>query len=556
MISIFMLSKYQNTINIIFVLGIYCSLHISYFVITPITQNLDFNSSFAFLASSWTYFPPILLLILLPIINLKKFNWNQFELAFVLKPFILILAGILFWEQAFSDYDFYLNTNNNIEKTILVISFVLLFFNPIFIVVFLTQSYLIWLSHQFVLGSFHFTDIRPAYEIITLFVSFLFVKRFRKIHTKVFLLLALSLHASNYFIPGISKIEISPNGWEWIFLNQLSNLFVSSFINGWLGFLDQNTIINISYLIDKVEFLFSPISVLIEISAIMLLIHKRASIFLIVGFQLLHLGIFLASGIFFWSWMIVNFGLIFILRKLPEDTLDFLYLKKNKALFIFLVVLSPLIYQPSALAWWDSRLNTTYDFILTTENEKKIKFNRNDFGPYDMIFSQNRFYYASNEKVLNGTYGVLQNNDKKFTRLLYTIFNNVLNPALGYVPKYRENNSFEIYQNLQNAKKIGEVKKLIQLYGKNLFDLERKLALESFLKNFFVHLNNTTKKHSWYHKLGAPYHIYDLSEKRFDGKDDIIRVEVIKSNVWFNKEENKIVKFDVNKIIDIYVKEN
>ena len=556
MISIFMLSKYQNTINIIFVLGIYCSLHISYFVITPITQNLDFNSSFAFLASSWTYFPTILLLILLPIINLKKFNWNQFELAFVLKPFILILAGILFWEQAFSDYDFYLNTNNNIEKTILVISFVLLFFNPIFIVVFLTQSYLIWLSHQFVLGSFHFTDIRPAYEIITLFVSFLFVKRFRKIHTKVFLLLALSLHASNYFIPGISKIEISPNGWEWIFLNQLSNLFVSSFINGWLGFLDQNTIINISYLIDKVEFLFSPISVLIEISAIMLLIHKRASIFLIVGFQLLHLGIFLASGIFFWSWMIVNFGLIFILRKLPEDTLDFLYLKKNKALFIFLVVLSPLIYQPSALAWWDSRLNTTYDFILTTENEEKIKFNRNDFGPYDMIFSQNRFYYASNEKVLNGTYGVLQNNDKKFTRLLYTIFNNVLNPALGYVPKYRENNSFEIYQNLQNAKKIGEVKKLIQLYGKNLFDLERKLALESFLKNYFVHLNNTTKKHSWYHKLGAHYHIYDLSEKRFDGKEDIIRVEVIKSNVWFNKEENKIVKFDVNKIIDIYVKEN
>lgn len=556
MISIFMLSKYQNTINIIFVLGIYCSLHISYFVITPITQNLDFNSLFAFLASSWTYFPPILLLILLPIINLKKFNWNQFELAFVLKPFILILAGILFWEQAFSDYDFYLNTNNNVEKTILVISFVLLFFNPIFIVVFLTQSYLIWLSHQFVLGSFHFTDIRPAYEIITLFVSFLFVKRFRKIHSKVFLLLALSLHASNYFIPGMSKIEISPNGWEWIFLNQLSNLFVSSFINGWLGFLDQNTIINISYLIDKVEFLFSPISVLIEISAIMLLIHKRASIFLILGFQLLHLSIFLASGIFFWSWMIVNFGLIFILRKLPEDTLDFLYLKKNKALFIFLVFLSPLIYQPSALGWWDSRLNTTYDFILTTENEKKIKFNRNDFGPYDMIFSQNRFYYASNEKVLNGTYGILQNNDKKFTRLLYTIFNNVLKPALGYVPKYRENNSFEIYQNLQNAKKIGEVKKLIQLYGKNLFDLERKLALESFLKNYFVHLNNTTKKHSWYHKLGAPYHIYDLSEKRFDGQEDIVRVEVIKSNVWFNKEENKIVKFCVNKIIDIYVKEN
>lgn len=551
-----MWNKYKNTTNLILVLGTYCTLHIIYSVMTPIAQNLKLNFSFPFFTSSWTYLPPLLLLLLLPIMDLKKFSWNQFEFSSILKSFILILVGILFWEQFFSDFDFYLNTDSFLEKSILAFSFVLLFFNPIFIVVFLTQSYLIWLSHQFVLGSFHFTDIRPAYEIITLFVSFLFVKRFRKIHFNVFLLLALSLHASNYFIPGMTKVELSPNGWEWIFLNQLSNLFVSSYINGWLGFLDPNTIFNISDLIDKAEFLFSPISVLIEISAIMLLIHKRASIFLIVGFQLLHLGIFLASGIFFWSWMIVNFGLIFILRKLPEETLDYLYSKKNKALFIFLVVLSPLIYQPSALGWWDSRLNTTYDFILTTENEKKIKFNRNDFGPYDMIFSQNRFYYASNEKVLNGTYGNIQNNDKKFTRLLYTIVNNVLKPVLGYVPKYRENNSFEIYQKLQNAKNIDEVKKLIQLYGKNQFDLERKLALESFLENYFVHLNNTTKKYSWYHKLGAPYHIYDLSEKRFDGKEDIIRVEVIKSNVWFNQEEKKMVRFGDNKIIDIYVKEN
>lgn len=551
-----MWNKYRNIKNIVFVLVTFSLLQISFLLLTFITQNLNNNTSFPFLESSWTYLPSIFLLLLFPFANLNKFSWDKYELLPVLKPLILIFTGILFWEHFFSDYDYYLNTNLPIEKLILAISFLLILYNPLFTLIFLIQSYLIWQSHQFALGSIHFTDMRPVYQLITLFISFSFIKRLQHIHTNVFLLLAFSLHASNYFIPGITKIELSPNGWEWVSFNQLSNLFVSSYLNGWLGFLDQNIVLKISNLIAKAEFIISPISLLIELSGIMLLFHRRLSIFILIGFQLLHLGIFFTSGIFFWSWMILNFGLIFLLKNLPVDSLNYLYQKKNRILFIVLVLISPILFQPSALGWWDGNLNTTYDFILTTKNQDKIKFNRNDFGPYDMIFSQNRFYYTSDEKILNNTYGVILKDQKKYSKSLSFIFNNFIKPLLGINPKYFQNNSFKIYQQLENAENLNKIKQIVETNGKNQYNLDKKLQLENFLRQYFFNLNQTTIKNSWYNKLGAPYHIYDLSEKRFDGKEVIIRVEVFQSKFWYDKHENEIVNFEKRKIIDFYVEEN
>ena len=91
---------------------------------------------------------------------------------------------------------------------------------------------------------------------------------------------------------------------------------------------------------------------------------------------------------------------------------------------------------------------------------------------------------------------------------------------------------------------------------KNYFDKNKKQTLENFIKNYFKNLNSVENKHAWYTKLGAPYHIYDLSQKRFQGKKDIVRVEVIKYNTWWNKNERKIVRYGKEKIMDINVEDN
>lgn len=549
MILGFMFSKYQKIINVIFVLFVYFTLHLIFSVLS--NSNIPTDSSYVY-----KYLPQILFPLIALVAKSKNFSWNHLEYSLIIKKFILIVSGILLWEHLFLDYNFYTNSNLVLEKISLLFFFILLFFNPIYLCLFLLQNFIIWQSNQSVLGSFHLTDIRPVYETLTLFLSFLVINRFRGVHSSIFILLGLSLHASNYFIPGISKIEISPNGWEWVFLNQLSNLFISSYVNGWLGFLSEKTILSTAEIINKTEFIMSFASVFIEIGSIFLLIKKRISYLMFIGFQFLHLGIFFASGIFFWSWIILNFGFLFLLHKLSKEGLDVLYTRQNFKIFLILVFLSPLIYQPSALGWWDTRLNTVYDFIATKESGETIKLNRNDFAPYDIIFAQNRFYYTSDEKTLNSTYGVIQRDQKKYTKSFYTIFNNVIKPLSGRKPKIYKNDSFIIFNELEQAKDLSEIRKLIDIYGVNSYDGNLKSKLEHFIKTYIKNLNNTNKKNSWFNKLGAPYHIYDLSENRLHGDEDIVNIKIYKTNIWWNKDKNEIVRFGKQLISDIYVEEN
>lgn len=542
----------KSLLDIIFVLGLFTVLHILVFVLAKGTQVISINHLPNQINSIWTSVPTILAAIFVSI-KFKNYSWDSYENFKIIRGFILIVAGTIFWEQFFLDYNYFHNSNMFLEKLFLVLSIVLIYFNPSWVVVFLTQSLLIWQSHQEPLGGFHLTDIRPVFELLTMFITFQILKKYRNIHTNIFIFLALTLHVSNYFVPGIVKLEISPNGWEWIFLNELNNLFVSSYINGWLGFIDEKTAIYFAGIIDHTEVIAQVITLLIHLGSIFLLCNKRITLLLFLGFELLHLGIFFASGIFFWAWILINFGFIYLLKRMPKESIRFLYSKKSVLTFCFIVVFSPIFYQPTALGWWDSRVNTIYDFVVTTEDGNKFKLNKNDFSPYDLLFTQNRFYYASNEKILSNTYGVIQRDEKTYSRIIFALYRNTVKSLLGKNPNNFPNDSYFVYHSLQKAKNLEEVKRIVNHFGKNYFDKNKKQTLENFIKNYFKNLNSFEKKHAWYTKLGAPYHIYDLSQKRFQGKKRIVKVEVIKYNTWWNKNERKIIRYGNKKIMDINV---
>jgi hypothetical protein len=542
-------------------------LLVAYFVLhdvvfMSVVKNVQlsmFSESFSYFSSSLMNMPTMLLFLLFTLfftVNFKKFQWDNFENSKTIKVFVLILAGAIFWEQGFYDYNFYLDSNIVLDKLILITFFALIFYNPVFIFLFLFQSLLIWQSNMSPLGSFHWTDIRPAYEILMLFVAFMIVKRFRDVHTNIFILLAITLHASNYFIPGIAKIEISPNGYEWTFLNNLNNLFISSYVNGWLGFLNEELIMSIAQLLDKTEVLVTVGTMIIQLGALFLLYTKRISIAFFIGFELLHLGIFFASGIFFWAWIIVNLGFIYLVKKLPKESLGFLYSRQSFGVFIVVVLLSPLVYKPVALGWWDVRVNTIYDFYATTSEGEKLKINRNDFSPYDTIFTQNRFYYIDKDKTLSNTYGCINRDEMLYGNFFTTLINYVAKPILGRESSIYTNNSYELYSSIENAKNLNEIKSLLDRYGFHSYDAKKEENLQNFIKTYFQNYNKVEQKHSWYHKLGAPYHIYDLSAKRLQGEEKINKVEVYKTNTWWNKEEAKIVKFGEEKVMEVDIETN
>lgn len=549
-----MFKKNKISIQIFIILGIFFIIHnIVYKVIERIQLNA-IDIDLPIINSSWSFFP-VLILFVFSFPFIKNFNWYKIDNYKIVRLFILLVSATIFWEQFFLEYNYFTDQSLILEKGILLIALVLIYFNPIFVILFLVQSLLIWQSYQIPLGNFHFTDIRPVFEILILFISYLFVNKFKIIHSNLFILLALALHASNYFVPGIAKIEISPNGWEWIVENELSNLFISSYVNGWLGFLSEDLILDIAQIINKTQIPIQLLTILIHLGSIFLLYRKKITMTLFICFELLHFGIFLASGIFFWAWILVNFGFIFLIKQLPKESLEFIYSKKVKNFFLLIVLLSPVFFSPKPLAWWDSNLNTVYDFIVTTKNEEKIKLNRNDFSPYDLIFTQNRFYYSTSDKVVNNTYGAIQNDNKIYSNLFKNIINYIIKPILGIESNYYKNNSYEVFKKIKVSESIFEIKNNIEKFGKNYFDNSKKNVLENFLKKYFQNKNSTSNK-NWFNKIGAPYHIYDLSEPRLSKNIKIKYVSMEKQNIWWNKENNKIVRFNKTKILDLDVEEN
>ena len=549
-----MFKKNKISIQICFLLGFFFIFHNTIYRIIEKIQLFTIDTDLWYINSVWSFFPALILLFLSFSFS-KIFNWDRVENYKIIRLFIIIVSATILWEQFFLDYNYYTNKSLIIEKGLLLLSIVLIYFNPIFVLIFLVQSILIWQTCQIPLGNFHYTDIRPVFEILILFLSYLFVSKYKIIHSNLFIILALAFHASNYFIPGVAKIEISPNGWEWIVENELSNLFISSYVNGWLGFLSEDLILDISQIINKTQIPIQLLTILIHLGSIFLLYRKKITMTLFICFELLHFGIFLSSGIFFWAWILVNIGFIFLLKQLPKESLEFMYSKKAKKLFIVIVLGSPLYFSPKPLAWWDSNLNVIYDFIVTTENQEKIKLNRNDFSPYDLIFTQNRFYYTTNEKIVNNTYGAMQNDNKIYSNLFSNFKNYIIKPIIGLESRYYKNNSYDVFKKLEVSASINEIKNNIEKFGVNYFDNPKKNVLENFLKKYFQNKNSTSNK-NWFNKIGAPYHIYDLSCPRLSKNIKIRNVTMEKQNIWWNKENNKIVRFNKTKILDVDVEEN
>lgn len=489
----------------------------------------------------------------------KKISWKEFDNQKVLRIFILIMAFPLFWEHGFSDYNYYLDTDNNIDRILIFIVFLLIYIHPIFVFIFLTIGFVIWNFITFpFLAETHWHDVRPAYEILILFVALLVLKttnKFKNISINIFILLALTIHASNYFIPGTGKIEISPHGWEWGLLDNTNNLLISSYINGWLCFLSEDIVLDIAYYLDKIDFLLTIPTLLIQVLAIFLLINKRVTLWFFILFEALHFGIAFAGGILFWTWIIVNIGFIYLIKNMDKESVSIIYSKKIFFTFIVIVMLSPILYKPTVLAWWDTAMHTTYDIYVTTDENKTRKLNTLDLSPYNTMFAQESFAYTSKDLTLVPyNYGFIIRDLHKYSNFSLLVANFKCDNCLKKRIESYKNDSYELYLSLENAQSVKELKNIIHQKGESLYDERKKEILRDFLYTYFKNFNKRGRGEPFYKKFGAPYHQYDFSSKRLNGNEKINKVEVIKSYVWYNKVKRKIIYFDKKNVMTIKVK--
>jgi hypothetical protein len=417
----------------------------------------------------------VFLLTAILFLGYKRLHWHDFEQGKILKYFILFLSLVLAWTFSTYDYNLYYNQAHYLDRFLLILLGLLVWFHPAIIPIFLIQTIAIVYQFQYPLDQYSWTDKEVVFNILILFNIFLYLKLLlRRNITVLFLVLALSLFAANYFISGLGKLEL-----DWIGKNRIYELVVSSYVNGWLAFLPETTLLQIVEMLKTFNPFMIFMTMVIELGGLVILAHKRVALLVLLSFTLLHIAIFITSGIFFWKWILLASAFFVVLQKIDEAVVKQLFNKSFFVTSLLIIYFSPHYFHPARLAWYDTGLSNFYEIEAVGVSGTLYNVGRSFMAPYDFPFAQNRFPFLSNEKLLVGTYGSTSN--------------------------------LEVMEALQTVKVGEELSLLEESKGRNHYNGTQARQFDYFLQSFFTNLNQRGAKTIFINHFGAPHHIWNFA---------------------------------------------
>lgn len=114
----------------------------------------------------------------------------------------------------------------------------------------------------------------------------------------------MGLHLANYFWSGVAKLAVGPTPWYWIFDNQTHNQILYTAESGILPIAHFPWLTQFSY--DAMGLFNAPLNaaiVLAQLFAIVCVLRVSWLKIASVLFDLLHIGIYIFGGLFFWPWI-------------------------------------------------------------------------------------------------------------------------------------------------------------------------------------------------------------------------------------------------------------
>ena len=508
------------------VLFIYFFYRIVLFKITTLPFEAYYKSSiqmgfFKKITDNYFYTIPIIL----GLIFLRKkliTSWNSFEKGKFIRNFVLFLCIMLTWMFAFYDYNYYFNQSHLFDRIFLLILIPFIFWRPLFLFLFILQIFLIIGQFEVLHG---FTRTFPLYPIyiLILFLSFftfkMFGGKFKFIH---FVYLLGCLIASQYVFSGIGKLIKE----GWVINDQIAYLLPSAYSNDWLGFLSFETINTITKSLSYFNFPLKLLTLFLEIGVLFLFWKRTWIKKLLFAIVILHIAIYVFSGIFFWAWILID--LFYLTLVLKKDLFDEQLIFNRKAFLLstFIIISAIIWSRPAKLVWLDMPLNYVHEIHAETSEGKTIFLPPDFFRPFDYQFTLTLLNYLDKKPRIDIVAGVTSN--KK---------------TLDFFKTNRSNEEILAYEKAN---------------GNVIYNGKFKGKFTYFIQTFISHRNNqdvSEKKYLSY--LRAPDHLWthtpfdeSLNEYRnFNGK--ITKVFVVTKTTYFdlNKGYREIKKDTIQEII-------
>jgi hypothetical protein len=221
-------------------------------------------------------------------------------------------------------------------------------------------------------------------------------------------ILAVALHFGNYFYAGMIKMGLGlQHPMFWVLSNQTQTLMLAAWESGVLPLSFSEPLAAVAYTtLEKIKFFTNFATLLIQLLAVVAILHLRWAILTTICYDILHVMIFGLTGIFFWKFIILNLAIVAALSVMRLDEIP----GRLKLVFCSVVVLSPAIFQimPS-YAWLDTRSMNSVRIIATADDGAEYRVPSNYFLGASITFAQHRLIWPSHGPVTTETWATTRN---------------------------------------------------------------------------------------------------------------------------------------------------
>ncbi|MEZ4886686.1 MAG: hypothetical protein R3E32_18300 [Chitinophagales bacterium] len=474
--------------------------------------------------------------VLLSCLCYPYLNWQLLDSGTCIRPFVLSLMGILVWKYVLTDIDLVTRKTLCKERILLIFSTIGVYFFPAMMVVFLFTSinyFKGWLHHNHL-------PIRMLQCVLTFLIvlgGMGFVAEIGDFgwtitpseSTVTCLVLLFAVYATHYWIPAAKKVKISTWKYPWVFHNRLHFIVASAYTWGWLQFLPEQKVLKLLKYLKKINVPLQLATLFFEASTLFLLLHPYVASVVIVGIGMMHVFIFLSTGILFWEYIFTNLLLLSWIHVAGAELIAALFTWQNELVFLLLAVVLPLthirLWRPNGLGWWDAPFAGRIHWEVVGESGKVYGLYNDFLDPHERLFGRIYAWFLTDRKIPYGHLG--------------------------------EVNQVELRNRIVDSKGNKATLQQIEVtFGKSHKDIDKEKWHDIYLQKFFQNFNKGCKKHilpkGWrfLKPLGGQYYYWG-KEEAFRGQEKVRQVNIFFRSSFYDGEQFLEISNEWLKTIDI-----
>ncbi len=322
-----------------------------------------------------------------------------------LRGFVVFVAAVTAWPLLTDGYNLYFDQPYWLDKALVVALLALLCWRPAWVLPLAALlTALLWQHALPQLGGSVLAHKLQLLHVLNLFAAMVLLHALTGATRRAdFVFLVCCMVAGSYFAAGMAKVEL-----RWWDHTHLHLTLVSAYAHGWLDFLGADRVGAFAEALRPVEPVMRWSVLVVELGAVLLLLHRRLTLTLLALFVLFHLGVLALYGFFFWTWMLLDLALMVLLLRTGDPARELALGRPATLLLSFVLIATAFQWaRPPWLGWFDTTLTYTYRVEALDEAGSRHLLRPEFFTPYEDVFTMTPFAYtATGHRVLTSSYGV------------------------------------------------------------------------------------------------------------------------------------------------------